>query len=167
MATFLDVTSLERFSVVFVFVFVIVAMYATLAYTRILGNNTIIIGLLSILIGIFVIISPLATLVVRTIAPVIAVIFVLVAIAAVALSMYGSHMDMDSFPALKYILFVVMIIAIIVGSLSVVRENINVPKTGEDFSKTSTVIFHPNFLGMLLIFLIAVFTVGLLATKHS
>ena len=167
MATFLDVTSLERFSVIFVFVFVIVAMYATLAYTRILGNNTLIIGLLSILIGIFVIISPLATLVIRTIAPVIAVLFVLVAIGAVALSMYGSHVDMDSFPALKWILLVVITIAIIVGSLSVVRENINVPKTGEDYSKTSTVIFHPNFLGMLLIFLIAVFTVGLLATKHS
>ena len=167
MATFLDVTTIEHFSTAFVFAFVIVAMYATLAYTRILGNNTIIIGLLSILIGIFVIISPLATLVVRTIAPVIAVIFVLAAIGAVALSMYGSNVNVDSFPALKYILFVVIAIAIIVGSLSVVRENINVPKTGEDFSKTSTVIFHPQFLGMLLIFLIAVFTVGLLATKHS
>ena len=167
MATFLDVTSLERFSVIFVFVFVIVAMYALLLYTRLLGGNQIIIGLLSILIAIFVIISPLATLVVRTIAPVIAVLFVLVAIAAVALSIYGSHMDADSFPALKWILFVIVAVAIIVGTLTVVRENITVPETGADFSKTSTVIFHPNFLGMVLIFLIAVFTIGLLSAKHS
>ena len=38
--------------------------------------------------------------------------------------------------------------------------------SGEDFGKISTVIFHPNFLGMILIFVIAIFTVGLLASKQ-
>jgi len=69
-------------------------------------------------------------------------------------------------PALKWVVIVVLVVALIVGSLSIVRDKIDVPERGEDFSKTSTIIFHPNFLGMILIFLIAVFTVGLLAARQ-
>ena len=38
-------------------------------------------------------------------------------------------------------------------------ENIN-----KDYTKTSTVLFHPKVMGMILIFLIAIFTIGLIAS---
>ena len=166
MATFLDVTALQSFSVVFVFLFVWLFVYAVLLYTHVLGRNQVISILVGVLAAFFVIMSDIATKVVKQIAPVFAVVLVLVAIVTIASRMFGETQTAFDAPAMKYIVLVVLVVALIVGALAVVRENINVPETGEDFSKTSTIIFHPNFLGMILIFLVAVFTIGLLAAKQ-
>ena len=165
MATFLDVTVLENFSVIFVFIFVWLVVYAILLYTNVLGQNQLINILLGLMIAFFVIISPLATLIVKQIAPVFAVVLVFIVIISVASGMFGK-VDVDSLPGLKGVVIVILVIALIVGSLAIVRENIEVPERGEDFGKVSTVIFHPNFLGMILILAIAVFTIGLLASKQ-
>ena len=165
MATFLDVTALENFSVIFVFLLVVLGGYAILLYLRPFGQNQFIYILLSLITGFFVIISPLSTLVIKTMAPVFAVVLIFVAIIFISAGMFGEA-NLESFVGLKWIVLVIMIIGFIVGGLSVVRENIDVPERGEDFGKISTVIFHPNFLGMVLILLIAVFTVGLLASRQ-
>ena len=167
MATFLDVTALQSFSVVFVFLFVWLFVYAILLYTKVLGQNQIINILVGLLASFFVIISDIATKVVKQIAPVFAVVLVLVAIVTIASRMFGGTSTALEVPAMKYIVLVILVVALVVGVLAVVRENITVPERGEDFAKTSTIIFHPNFLGMILIFLIAVFTIGLLAAKQT
>ncbi len=166
MATFLDVTALENFSVIFVFIFVWLIVYAVLLYTRALGNNQFINIILGLLIAFFVIISETATLIVKEIAPFFAVALVFVAILSIGGGMLKTSSTIDSFSSLKWIVLVIFVIAIIVGAASVLRDKIDVPERGEDFGKVSTVIFHPNFLGMVLIFLIAIFTIGLLATKQ-
>ena len=56
MATFLDVTALQSFSVIFVFVFVWLIVYAILIYTKALGANQFINILIGLLIAFFVII---------------------------------------------------------------------------------------------------------------
>ena len=167
MATFLDVTALQSFSVVFVFLFVWLFVYAILLYTKVLGQNQIINILVGLLASFFVIMSDIATKVVKQIAPVFAVVLVLVAIVTIVSRMFGGTSTALEAPAMKYVVLVILIVALVVGALAVVRENINVPERGEDFAKTSTIIFHPNFLGMILIFLIAVFTIGLLAAKQA
>ena len=165
MATFLDVTALQSFSVIFVFIFVWLVVYAILIYTKALGTNQLINILIGLLTAFFVIISPLATLVVRQVAPIFAVVLVLIAIISIASGMFGD-VQVESLNSLKWVVLVILIIALVVGTLSIIRENIDVPERGEDFGKISTVIFHPNFLGMILIFVIAIFTVGLLASKQ-
>jgi len=165
MATFLDVTALANFSVIFVFLFVWLVVYAILLYTKVLGQNQFISILVGLLVAFFTIISPLATLIVKEIAPVFAVVLVLIAIISIASGMFG-NVQLESLASLKWIVLVILIISLVVGSLSIVRENIKVPERGEDFGKISTVIFHPNFLGMILILVIAVFTVVLLAAKQ-
>ena len=165
MATFLDVTILENFSVIFVFLFVFLVIYAILLYTKALGQNQFINIMIGLVVAFFVILSPLATLVIKQIAPVFAVLLVFIAIFSIASSMFG--MSLETLPALKWIVVVVVVVAFIVGTLSIVRENIDVPERGEDFSKVSTVIFHPNFLGIVLMFLISIFTVGLLAVRQT
>jgi hypothetical protein len=167
MATFLDVTALESFSVVFVFLFVWLVIYALLLYTKILGQNQVINILVGLLIAFFVIISELATLVVRQIAPVFAVVLVFVAVISIAARSMGASSLALTSPAMKYAVLVILIVALVVSSLAIVRSNIDVPETGEDYSKTSTIIFHPNFLGLILIFLVAVFTIGLLAARQT
>ena len=166
MATFLDVTTLQSFSVIFVFLFVVLTVYAILLYTKFAGQNQFINILIAIVIGIFVIISDLATSIIRQTAPVIGVLFVFIAILAVTGRMFGQASPIMDNSALKYIVLVIVIVSFIVGTFAIVRDKINVPERGEDFSKTSTIIFHPNFLGLILIFLIAVFTVGLLASRQ-
>jgi len=163
MATFLDVTTLQSFSVIFVFVFVVLVIYAILLYTKVFGRNQFINLAVGVLFAFFVIMSDLATTIIKKIAPIFAVILVLVAIVSMASKSLGPGTNVDS--SLKWVVMIVLVVALIVGAMSVVRDNIDVPETGDDYSKTSTVIFHPKFLGIILIFMIAVFTVGLLATK--
>ena len=165
MATFLDVTALENFSVIFVFLFVWLVVYAILLYTKVLGQNQLINIMIGLVTAFFTVISPIAVLVVKQIAPVFAVVLVLVVIISVTSGMFGNA-NIESLPGLKMVTLVILIIALVVGTLSIVRENIEVPERGEDFGKISTVIFHPNFLGMVLLLLIAVFTVGLLASRQ-
>ena len=166
MATVLDVTALENFSISFVFLLAWIGGYAMLLYTKIMGQNQFINIILSLLFGIFVIISPLANLIFKTLAPIAAVVMLLIVMVSFASGMFGK-VEMESLQGLKWTVLVIIIIGVIVGTAVIVRENIDVPERGEDFSKISTVIFHPNFLGMVLILLIAVFTVGLLASKQT
>ena len=166
MATFLDVTVLENFSVIFVFLLAWIGGYAMLLYTKVLGPNQLVNIILSFLFGIFVIISPLATTIFKTLAPIAAVVMLMVVIVYSASGMFG-EVHPESIQGLKWIVFVILTVALIVGTASIVRQEITVPETGKDFSKISTVVFHPKFLGVVLIMLIAVFTVGLLATRQT
>jgi len=165
MATFLDVTALENFSVIFVFLLAWIGSYAMLTYTKILGQNQIANIILSLIVAVFVIISPLATLIFKTLAPIAAVVMLLVVIIYSASGMFGEAHP-ESIQGLKWTVFVILIIALVVGTLSIVRQEIEVPERGEDFGKISTVVFHPKFLGIVLILLIAVFTVALLASRQ-
>lgn len=171
MATFLDVTGLEHFSSFFVFIFVWLAVYAILIYTRVLGGNKAISIVIGLLIGVFVLLTPIASGVIQYIAPWFAVIFIFVILISITSKMFGAA-DFESYSSLKWVVLVVIIIALIVGSLSYVRERTILPGDNEttediDFAKTTNFFFHPKVLGMLFVLLIAVFTIALLAGKSS
>jgi len=166
MATFLDVTTLESFSIIFVFLLAWLGGYAMLIYLKVMGaQNQFINIILSLVFATFVIISPLATLIFKTLAPIAAVVMLMVVIVYAASGMFGGT-PLESMQGLKWTVLVILVVALVVGVGAIVRENINVPERGEDFGKISTVVFHPNFLGLVLILLIAVFTIGLLAVKQ-
>ncbi|MBI2100997.1 hypothetical protein HYT53_00105 [Candidatus Woesearchaeota archaeon] len=165
MATFLDVTGLQYFSGIFVFIFVWLVAYATLLWTRVLGDNKFISALVGLLLGIFVLISPIATGVVADVAPFLAVIFLFIVLINVAIKMLGA--DIEAFPALKGIFIVFIILVIFIAAGLKIREKANVPsETQTDLSKTVNLIFHPTFLGVILVFAIAVFTIALLAGRN-
>ena len=164
MATFLDVTGLEHFSSIFVFLFVWIVVYAVLLWSRVLGENRFIHALLSLLFAIFVLISPLATSIIANIAPLIAVVLLFVVLISVASKSFGG--EVEAFPAIRGVFFVVIVLIIIVTAAVQIREQVNVPsETQSDLSKTVNLIFHPTFLGTILIFAIAVFTIALLASR--
>ena len=165
MATFLDVSALENFSVIFVFLLAWLGGYAMTLYVRLIQNQFLNI-IISLLFAIFVVISPLATLIFKTIAPIIAVVMFLVVIGLSASGMFGK-VDIESASGLKWVALVIVIIAVVVATASIVSENIEIPERGEDFGKISTVLLHPNFLGMILLLGIAIFTIALLAYKQT
>ncbi len=165
MATFLDVTGLEHFSSIFVFLFVWVGSYAVLLWAKILGDNKFIHALISLLIGIFVLISPIATDIVASTAPFIAVTLVFIVLISVVTKMLGG--DIEAFPALKGVFIIIIILILVITAGVKLRENANVPsETQKDLSKTINLIFHPTFIGTVLIFAIAVFTIALLAGRN-
>ncbi len=166
MATFLDVTGLQHFSSIFVFLFVWLVAYAVLLMTKTLGDNKLIQSLISLLLAIFVLMSTLATSVVASIAPFIAVIFLFVVLLSVATKMLGG--SVEPFPALNGLFLVLIVIIILIAAGVKIREHADVPsETQKDLSKTINLIFHPTFLGTVLILAIAVFTVALLAGKNA
>lgn len=169
MATFLDVTGLEHFSSFFVFIFVWLAVYAILIYTKIFGTNKAISIIIGLLIGIFVLFSPIASGIVQYIAPWFAVIFIFIMLISVTSRMFGST-GFESYASLKWILLVAIVIIMIIGSLSYARERVVYPgenETGKDidYAEKTNFLFHPRVLGMLFILIIAVFTIALLAGK--
>ena len=165
MATFLDVTGLEHFSSIFVFLFVWIVVYATLIWTKVLGQNNFVNILVGLLMGIFVVISPLATSIIADIAPFLAVIFIFILLINIASHMLGG--DAAGFPALKGVLLVVIVLVVIVGAAVKIKSSVDVQQqeNPKDFSKTINVIFHPKFLGVVFIFAVAIFTIALLASK--
>ena len=166
MATFLDVTGLEHFSSIFVFLFVWLVVYAVLLWTKVLGENKFVHVLIGLLLAIFVLISPLSTSIVADISPFLAIIFLFIVLISVAAKMLGS--DIEAFPALRGIFLIFIVIIIVIAAGVKVREQANLPsETQTDLSKTVNLIFHPTFLGIILILAIAVFTIALLASRSA
>lgn len=164
MATFLDVTGLAYFSNIFVFLFVWLVVFAIFSWVKVLGDNKFIHALVGLLLAIFVLISPIATSIVASIAPFVAVIFVLIVLVSIASHMFGA--GADSFPALKGVFMVFMVIIVVIAVGVKIREQVDVPSEAQtDLSKTVNLLFHPTFLGTVLIFAIAIFTIALLASR--
>jgi len=166
MATFLDVTGLQHFSSIFVFLFVWIVVYAMLLWTRILGENKFVHALIGLLLAMFVLISPLATNIIADVAPFIAVIFLFIVLISVASTMLGANIE--AFPALKGVFLIFIVLTIIIAAGVKIREQADIPsETQKDLSKTINLIFHPTFLGTVLVLAIAVFTIALLASRSA
>ena len=163
MATFLDVTGLAYFSNVFVFLFVWIVVYAILLYTKILGGNKFVDALVGLLLALFVLVSPLATSVIAGVAPFLAVVFVFIILISIASKMLGG--GAEAFPALKGVMLIFIVIIVLVGAAVKVKTQIDLQSSSSDFSKSIGIIFNPTFLGIVLIFAIAVFTIALLASR--
>lgn len=167
MATFLDVTGLQYFSNLFAFLFVWLIVYALLAYTKALGNNQLIHALIGLIIGLFALFSPTVTGAIIFIAPWFALIFVFIMLIMVAGNMFGAT-DLGASPAFRSTILALMVIILVTGVLIYVRNQISVPDEiteKSDFSKITNVLFHPKFIGMVFILVVAIFTIGLLASK--
>ena len=166
MATFLDVTGLEHFTSIFVFLFVWLVVYSILIMTKVLGDNKFVHILIGLLFAIFVLISPLATSIIADFAPFLALVFLFIVLISAASKMLGA--ELEAFTAFRGIFLIIIILIIVVTAGVKVREQADVPSEVQtDFSKTINLMFHPTFLGMVLIFAIAVFTIALLAARTA
>ena len=162
MATILDASGLAHFSSIFVFLFVVLVVYATLTWSKLLGNNQFINVLLGMVIGFFVLISPLATKVVGIIAPFAGVFSILILVMEISIRMLG----IESYSTVKSVFYIIGVFITIITIVVAVRENANAPSDVQtDMSKTINLVFHPTFLGTVLILMVSVFTIALLTSK--
>ena len=165
MATFLDVTGLAYFTNIFVFLFVWVVVYAVLIWTKIVGGNKFISAAIGLLFGIFVLISQGSTKLIADIAPFLGALFVITFMLNIASSMFGA--DVEAFPAVKGIFLIFIVFIIIIGAAVSIkeRESPSDAAAKSNPARAISIIFNPTFLGTILIFSIAVFTIALLAVR--
>ncbi len=165
MATFLDVTGLEYFTNVFVFLFVVIVVYATLLWSKILGGNNFINILVGLLIGIFVLFSPLSISLIATTAPFIAVVFVFLILINIVSKMLGA--GLETMPAFRggIVLIIAIILLIGVGVKIKSQYEVEAEQGSKDLSNSFSLLFNPKFLGIVLILAVAVFTVAFLSAK--
>src|SRR3989338_5419279 len=140
MATFLDVTGLEHFTSIFVFLFVWLVVYSILIMTKVLGDNKFVHILIGLLFAIFVLISPLATSIIADVAPFLALVFLFIVLISAASKMLGS--ELEAFTAFRGIFLIIIILIIVVTAGVKVREQADVPSEVQtDFSKTMNLMF--------------------------
>jgi len=166
MATFLDVTSLQHFNSLFVFLFAWIFVYAMLMYFKVLGGNNFVAATLGLLLAIFVITNEFAARIIGGVAPVIVAILVLIVFFSITGRMLGA--DVEHYGPIKAIMLVIIVMIIIISIGFKIKETIGIENTDKtDLSKSVNLIFHPSFLGTMLILLVSIFTVALLATKSA
>src|SRR3989344_2335878 len=151
MATFLDVSSLSHFTSIFVFVFVMVVVYAMLTVLHVFGDNKIIYAIISFLMAIFVVMSNLAVKIVASTAPFLAVVFLFVVFLNIGMKSIGT--DIEALQSFKVIFFVIVILVVLVSAGIQLRDNVE-SKEGT-LSKSMGLLFNSKFIGMILLFAIA------------
>lgn len=171
MATFLDVSGLEHFSNFFAFIFVWLLVYAVLTFTHAFGDNKAISIFVGLLLGIFVLMSPTLTGAIGFIVPWFAAVLIFIVLISVLFKSFGAG-SFEAYGSLKWGFLVLIVIAMIAGTLGYIRDRTVLPgdnesATDSDFAKSSLIIFHPKVMGMLFILIIAVFTIALLAGRMS
>ena len=170
MATFLDLTGLEQFSKVFIFILVIVVAYALISNSNISGTAK----WISLIIAIFVILSDAVTMILKGIIPWVGILFVFVIFIMIAGKTMGA--GGKDFMEFKWVLLVLTIVVFLIAAAFTIRENAKLPGDidedgnvieDKDYVSTSNFLFHPTMLGIIFILLVGIFTVALLAGKSS
>ena len=170
MATFLDITVLENFSNIFVFLFVWLVIFAIFSYAKILGQNKAIAVLVGFILAFLSILSELVVNIVLGTVPWIILLFVILTLLIIMRDTFGGGTGAGFAAAgpLAYVLVVFLVIGVIVGILTQIRQDVSVPEEGEkNFSEAVTIFFHPNFLGMLFLLMLAAFTIVLLTSNKT
>ncbi len=178
MVTPLDVTALKQFSGLFPFLLVLVLVYAILSWTDFFKEKKGIAALISVIVAIMTLLSPIAIKTINMMAPwfvlfiIFGVLFILAYMAfgiekgtiieAITKGEYGGTFG-------TWVMAIMLIIGL--GSLfTVVNEEVGfrklsaenatvVEKPSEEFGFWQTV-FHPKILGMVLVLLVAYFTIS-------
>ena len=191
MATPLDVGLINQFSIIFPFLLTFVIVYGSLLYTKSFGENKSLIGAIAVITSFVVIISPTIREMIDTMVPWFLLVFIFIFFSLTIFKVFGAT-DSDVMGLLHtregrtiVIWFIIISIIIGVGSLSYVlgqkgdtpfgyNADENVIETGEAgdigssgqgaFFKT---LFHPKVLGMVVIFLVAMFTIMRLTYSYQ
>lgn len=189
MATFLDITLLEKFSIIFPFLLAFVVLYGVLSTTKILGENKAVQSFLAIIVAFFTFLSPTIRAIINRMAPWFILLFIFTIFVIMVFKTYGAS-DQDVVGFLKHPIYgsqviwwmLILIIIITIGSITSVTmrggekgirpigTNITTAEgvtITTDVTKEKSVfwdtLLHPKVLGLIVILLIANLTISKLA----
>ena len=164
MATVLDVSVLEFFSPLFIFLFVLLVFYAILDKTKILGENKGLSFMTALVVALLFVITTPALQIVETITPWLVVMLVVFMAIIIILLFIGVKADTIS-EVVSSRSSVWMIVIVLVLLLGIALTNVigpNIASLTQDEGDTAgfgrtigKVIFHPSILGAALLLAIA------------
>jgi hypothetical protein len=185
MATPLDIGLLQNVSIIFPFLLVLVLVYALLSITKIFGaENKGLYAFIAFLLAVSTLFSPVVTQTINLMAPWFVLLFIFSIFLLIGFQIFGVEQKTivglitgakhgDTF--FYWVLTLVLIIAL--GSLSAVisnqhgfkslstGDNTTVVQQGGESTGFFGVLFNPKVLGMVLLLMIAMFTVRNLASS--
>ena len=179
MATPLDIGILKQLGIIFPLLFVFIVVYAILIKTDYFKDNKGLASLLGIVLAIMVLFSPIVRETVNRIAPWFVLLFIFIIFTLIAIMIFGTTESdiMDVVKGGKYTFIIYWVVALVliitVGSLtSVLSEQGGIGNTADSYSEDIAVgdgggqtsefwktLAHPKVLGMILVLMIASFTV--------
>jgi len=177
----IDITFLQYFSPIFVFVLVFVIVYAMLRFTKFMGENKILQSLISFFVAIIFLFSSSATTVVVVLAPWFTVFFIFIVFLLMAYKLFGATDDqirnvLANVHAVHYTVLIVGIIILLFalgagfgqellgftqGGDTAAATDVGDGSTGSSSYTQNLVatLFNTRVLGMVLILIIAAFTI--------
>ena len=188
MASFLDIGLIDKLSIILPFLLVMVLVYALLAKTKVFGKNQFAYVIIAFVFGLVTILSPTIREVIDRMIPWFAWLFIFLFFILITFAVFGADentfMNVLKSREYNYITTTIVIIAIIIGlgSLASVTFDSGGPTSNIADAKNSSIevrtdstgeqgssafwntLFHPKVLGLVLVLLIAVFTMSRLSS---
>ncbi len=180
----LDLSVLEYFSPILTFILVWVFVFGIFQFSKVFGENRVLHGIIAFVIGIIFMFSADVTTIVMFITPWFTVFFIFAMFVLIFFKIFGAtdsqiHNVISHHGGLRWTMIIICIVLLLVGGsmafgqkwLGYTQDNTmdGLPanqNTGVDSSATTdynanaaAVFFNPKVLGMLLILIIAVFTI--------
>lgn len=185
----LDVGFLGYFSPIFVFILIFTMVYGALQFTKLLGDNKILHAGIALVIAIIFLFSASAITVITFIAPWFTLLFIFIIFILIAYKLFGATDDqiktvITKASALQYTILALAIIILLLGlgagfgqELLGYSADISESRdaaveaveggtaTGSYQQNLVATLFHPKILGMILILVIAAFTIRAMTPK--
>lgn len=182
----LDVAILEHFTIIFSMILVLVIVYGILKVTKTFEQSPVVQFITSFVVALMLMIVPNIAKIISYMIPWFILLFLFLIFLFIAYKLFGAT-DKELFevlksPAGKGIIYVVAIICIIIvissiasvygetllkAGENVTEEEVTKAETGSFKENLAATFFHPKILGLILIFLIAAFTIAFLAAGEK
>lgn len=178
---------LEHFSVIFTWLLVVIVIFAIMQWTKMFGSSKGLHTIIGVIIAFFVIMIPDIKDLISVMIPWFVLLFIFLILIIMAYKIFGAT-DADVLSALKTdrtVIWVVIIVAIVIAiaSFSSVygqrllssSGDVGGTGTGEPGSTATgsfsenigATFFHPKVIGLIFIFLVAVFTIAILGVSSK
>lgn len=189
MATFLDVTFLQKFTNLFIFLLVMLTSYAILEKSKFFGTDKKALNaLISFFLGLMILLSTTISAIIRSIIPIFLVLFVIIIFFIIGVNLFGEGskdiMDILQNKEIGRILIIIMIIIVLAVIFKVNSKTTAIDENGnlidknytEDFDRYNQTeldvnyksgVFNPKIIGLIMVLLIGAFTVRLLAGNNA
>lgn len=174
MVTFLGFTALERFSSIFVFLFIFVIVYGILTKTKVFGNNNGLSALIAVFLAILTMFSKRLVLALSMMAPWFVILFIFVLLIVVLIGTVGGK-EVENAKVLTSTLLNITFgfgIAIFIFSLGFaffLTPGTTAVNATNATNATSVwnIGINPKILGIFILLMIAAFTVRLIASSPT
>ena len=181
MATILDIGVLQKFELIFPFLFVLVLIWGILSYSKFLGDNKFLHGIIALALGLIALFSEPTREIINGMAPWFVLFFIFILFILISIKIFGVT-DSEIAGGIKgrcaWVIWTLVGIFLFIFIFSIIdirvwneetQDSESVVSGGDVDSGSKSAFFatmrHPNMLGLILLLIIATFTIQKLSVQ--